>query len=139
MEICFDEEIMKRLITLAPPGLHEMMAMMKLMEKEMKQFTNIILDTAPTGHMLRFLELPNLAQDWFRVFFSLLYKYRGIVSLYNTGESLLYLSTRIQRLRKTLLDPKKTGVLVVTLPEKIVFKETEALLLGVKNLGLKAK
>lgn len=139
MDLCFDEEVMKRLISLAPPGLDQIMAMIKLMDREMESFDRILLDTAPTGHMLRFLELPHLVIDWFLVFLTILTKYRGVISLYHTKEFLLELKEKIERLKSLFIDPKKTGVLVVTILEKMVISETKRLIQGVERLGLKTQ
>ena len=37
-----------------------------------KGYDYYILDNAPTGHLLRFFELPELMQDWLRIFFLLI-------------------------------------------------------------------
>ena len=38
----------------------------------------VVMDTAPTGHALRLLEMPGLMQDWVRALMSILLKYQGV-------------------------------------------------------------
>src|SRR2546423_1007680 len=72
MEIKFDREAMRELVELAPPGIDEIAALgtiSDLLDEE--RYHTIILDTAPTGHLIRFLELPQVALSWIRTFMKL--------------------------------------------------------------------
>ncbi|MCF8012542.1 MAG: ArsA family ATPase [Clostridiales bacterium] len=139
-EIRFDREVMEKLITLAPPGLDEIMAIMKLLEPEIKsEFDAVVLDTAPTGHMLRFLELPELAREWLGVFFDLLMKYSGVVKMQKTAELLVEYTAKIRQLQTSFTDPSLTTFIGVTLPKQMVIAETKRLLDGVKRLGINSQ
>lgn len=137
MDVKFDREVMTELIALTPPGLDEVMAMMKLMElADQDEYALFILDTAPTGHLIRFLELPNLARDWFKTFFKLMLKYRGIVRLNKTAELMLQMAKGVRKIQESLLDAQKSIFLPVTIPESMGLAETEDLLQALVRLGI---
>jgi arsenite-transporting ATPase len=126
---------MSELISLTPPGLDELMALMKIMElSEEGEYDLCVLDTSPTGHLVRFLELTSLVQDWLRVFFKLLLKYKEVVRLREIGHQLLSLSGSIKRIQKTLSDPQKSEFVAITIPEAMGIAETERLLSSLKRL-----
>ena len=134
-DIKFDCEVARELISLTPPGLDELMALEKIMElSEEGKYDLCILDTSPTGHLLRFLELPSLVQDWLKVFFKLLLKYKEVVRLRKIGHQLLSLSGSIKRIQKTLSDPQKSEFVTITIPEAMGIAETERLLSSLKRL-----
>ena len=76
-DIPFDRRVMERMLDLSPPGLDEIMALVRAMEfLEAGRYDIFILDSAPTGHLLRLLELPELIDQWLKTFFGLLLKYK---------------------------------------------------------------
>ena len=48
-------------------------------------FDIFVLDTSPTGHLMRFLELPHLVREWLRAFFRLSHEIQGRGSLGRGG------------------------------------------------------
>ena len=65
----FEKEIMESFIDMTPPGIDEVMAIAAIVDYMDKgKFDLFILDTAPTGHLIRFLEMPELALDWLKFF-----------------------------------------------------------------------
>jgi len=137
LDIKFDREVMTELVSLSPPGLDEIMALKKIMEfSEDEKYDLFVLDTSPTGHLLRFLELPSLLLDWLRAIFKLLLKYKEVVELSRTAQKLLSLSKSIKRIQKTLTDPEKTEFVAITIPEAIAVAETEGLLSALKRLEI---
>ncbi len=134
LDIRFDREVMTELISLAPPGIDEIMALDKVMElRKANAFDLLILDTSPTGHLLRFLELPSLIRDWLNSFFRLMLKYRGVVRLAHAAEKALALSRNIRRIQQTLIDPKQTTFIAVTIPESLAVLELTRLLSAIKS------
>ena len=134
VDIKFDREVMTGLLTLAPPGLDEIMALDKIMDmKEEGKFDLFLLDTSPTGHLLRFLELPDMVREWLKAFFRLLLKYRGMVRLTGVAEKALALSRNVRRIQEALVDAKRTAFIAVTIPEAMGFLELERLIDALKN------
>ena len=128
-DIRFDRQVMTGMLDMAPPGLDEIMSLDKMMElRKEKTFDIFVLDTSPTGHLLRFLELPDLVRQWLRVFFRLLMKYKGVVRLTGAAEKALALSKNVRKIQETLTDIQKTRFVSVTIPERMAFLELERLI-----------
>ena len=91
MDIVFDREIMEEMIRCAPPALDEIFALNKIKEfADEGKFDLYVLDTAPTGHLIRFLGMPQIMRDWLKTFFRLPLKYRGVVRLNEVADKSLY-------------------------------------------------
>ena len=84
-DLAFDRTVMEDLIELAPPGMDELFAILAvveaLLEKRGSQFDVVVLDTAPTGHTLRLLALPETALAWIHAMLAILLKYRELIGL----------------------------------------------------------
>jgi arsenite/tail-anchored protein-transporting ATPase len=134
-QVQFDREAMQELISLAPPGIDEIAALSAVSDfLQQGTYTSVILDTAPTGHLLRFLELPAVALEWARTFIRLLLKYREFVSSSEVAEELIKLSKDIKRVIATLTDPAQCEFIAVTIPERMSLLETERLIEGIERL-----
>ncbi len=128
VDIKFDREVMTELVTFAPPGLDEIMALDRIMElREKREFDIFVLDTSPTGHLLRFLELPDMVREWLKAFFRLLLKYKGLVRLTRAAVRALAMSKNVRRIQETLADPRRTAFVAVTIPEAMGLLELERL------------
>ena len=128
IDIKFDREVMTELVTLAPPGLDEIMALNTIMDlRKEEKFDLFILDTSPTGHLLRFLELPDMVREWLRAFFRLLLKYKGLVKLTSAAEKALAMSRNIRRIQETLSNSERTNFVGITIPESMGVLELERL------------
>jgi arsenite-transporting ATPase len=137
VDMKFDREAMSELISLSPPGLDELMALRKIMEfSEEEEYDLYVLDTSPSGHLLRFLELPSLLLDWLRAVFKLLLKYKEVVGLGKTAQKLLSLSKGIERIQRTLTDPEKSEFVAITIPEAMAIAETGRLLSALERLRI---
>jgi arsenite-transporting ATPase len=124
----FDRQVMEELISLTPPGLDELMALMKIMDFiDAGQLDRYVLDLAPTGHALRFLETPTVVRQWFITFFRLLLKYQGIASLNKVAELLRQKSKQLRKVQKLLFDPQQCQFVTVTIPEAMAVLETKRL------------
>jgi arsenite-transporting ATPase len=125
MEIQFDREAMRELVELTPPGIDEIAALGTISELlDENRYDSIILDTAPTGHLIRFLELPQVALSWIRTFIKLLLKYQNIVRASEVAEELVALSKRIKRVLALLTDPELCEFVAVAIPERMSLEET---------------
>ena len=128
-DIKFDREVMTEILELAPPGLDEIMSLDTIMDlRNDEEFDVFVLDTSPTGHLLRFLELPDLVREWLKAFFRLLLKYKGVVRLTGAAEKALALSKNVRRIQEALVDSQKTAFVAVTIPEAMGLLELERLL-----------
>lgn len=135
LDIKFDREVLAGLIDLAPPGLDEIMALLKLTEPEIqKSFDIFVLDSAPTGHLVRFLEMPDVAKEWLGSFFKVMLKYRDIVQLDRTTNLMLEIARSVRTLQEKLLNSEETAFIGVAVPEEMVVSETKRLFSGLEQL-----
>jgi arsenite-transporting ATPase len=121
------------LVALAPPGIDELAAIIDVLQalggsSGAAQFDLIVIDTAPTGHALRLLEMPALVHDWVRTVMAILLKYQPVVGVGDLGAVLLGLSQGLGRLRALLADPARTRFAVVTRAAALPRAETVRLL-----------
>jgi arsenite-transporting ATPase len=122
----------------AMPGADEAAAMQLLIEYlDDPRFDRVVVDTAPTGHTLRLLELPDVMDSMVGRLLSVRESLSGMVGSLgglfgddDTAETatLSELSERIERLRAALQDPARTDFRVVTVPEELSVVESERLI-----------
>ena len=131
VELSADRDAMRDLIELAPPGLDELMAMVEVsdtLEASARAGILVVLDTAPSGHALRLLEMPALVHDWVKTLMAIVLKYQPVVGVGELGAVLLRMSQGLGRLRALLTDQSRTAFLVVTRPAVLPVAETRRLL-----------
>lgn len=137
LDITFDREAMEHLLDLAPPGLDELMALTRVMDHlDGGRYDLVVLDTAPSGHTLRLLELPGLIHDWLKLFFQLLLKYRTVLRVPALSQDLVELSKAVKRLRALLADPHQAACYLVTVPTALGLAETDDLITGFERLQI---
>ena len=135
LEIQFDREAMRELVELTPPGIDEIAALGTISDLvDENRYKSIVIDTAPTGHVLRFLELPEVALSWVRTFIKLLLKYQHVVHANRIAEELVALSKNIKRVIALLTDPKLAEFVGVAIPEQMSLEETSDLAKSLKLL-----
>lgn len=133
----FDRPVMEELISLTPPGLDELMALMKIMDfMEEGKFDRYILDLAPTGHALRFLETPGMVRQWFITFFRLLLKYQGVVRLTRVATLLRDKSKQLRRVEQLLPNVERCQFIAVAIPEAMAVLETGRFLHRLADLSI---
>ena len=125
MEIKFEREAMRELVELTPPGIDEIAALGAISDLlDENRYHSIILDTAPTGHLIRFLELPQVALSWIRTFMKLLLKYQNVVKATEVAEELVALSKSIKRVSALLTDAERCEFVGVAIAERMSLEET---------------
>jgi len=136
MTLDYDAEAMRRLLEIAPPGADELFAINRLADLIADpSLAGVIVDTAPTGHFLRLLDLPREAGEWVREFMRLLLRYKELVPPASLGEELVRASRALKDLDETLRSDR-AAVIVVTRPERIVVAETKRLLDDLRRRGI---
>ncbi|MBP1968287.1 arsenite-transporting ATPase [Virgibacillus natechei] len=146
------EEVHRQLDTAkASPGADEAALFDKLITiilEERDNFDKIIFDTAPTGHTIRLLSLPELMGVWIEGLLKKRQKTNeNYASLLNDGEPVedpIYdvLRTRQERFskaREILLDGKETGFIFVVNPERLPILETKKAIELLDNYHLHVK
>jgi arsenite-transporting ATPase len=114
------------------PGLDEAMAFDELLKHlENPEWDVIVFDTAPTGHTLRFLALPEIIENWADKIIKIHRVTGGIRSLMfgakegeKMREELEKFRRRVLHVRRILCNPEVTRFTLVTIPEKMGVNET---------------
>ena len=137
VDIAFDTEIMDAFIDMLPPGIDEVMALTSIIDFiDNNKFDIFILDTAPTGHLIRFLEMPELAIAWLKFFFNLFLKYRDIYRMPRLSAFMVDLSKKIKKLLALLRDSNKTLFTPISILTEMSYEETIDLINAVKCLKI---
>jgi arsenite/tail-anchored protein-transporting ATPase len=135
MEIKFDREAMRELVELTPPGIDEIAALGTISDLlDVERYDTIVLDTAPTGHLIRFLELPQVALSWIRTFMKLLLKYKDVMRANQVAEELVALSKSIKKVLALLTDAGRCEFVGVAIPERMSLEETVDLAKSLEKL-----
>jgi len=137
LDLTFDREVMERIMDLSPPGIDELMALAAVMNfLTPKGYDLLVLDAAPTGHLIRLLELPEIIEGWLKAFFSLFLKYRKVFRLPGISERLVGLSKDLKRLRAILRDPSRAALYGVSILTEMSFAETTDLVAACRRLEI---
>jgi arsenite-transporting ATPase len=132
------------------PGADEAAAMQLLLEyMDDERFDRVVVDTAPTGHTLRLLELPEVMDSMV----GRLVQFRdrlggmmdGISGMFGDGDDessrdqfgdLDAVKERVERLRAVLTDPTRTDFRVVLVPEEMSVLEAQRLTDRLNEFGV---
>jgi arsenite-transporting ATPase len=137
MTVAYDADAMKKLVEIAPPGADELFAITRLADLIADDSqAAIIVDTAPTGHFLRLIDLPATAGEWVREFMRILLRYRELIPAGSLGEELIRASKALHALEDAMRSDS-TRVIVVTRPERIVIAESKRLVNEVGQRGMR--
>ncbi|MFC4356839.1 ArsA family ATPase [Halobium salinum] len=131
----------------AMPGADEAAAMRQLLEYlDDPRFDRVVVDTAPTGHTLRLLQLPEMLDSMVGRIAKLRERFSGMMDgmkgMFGAGADptdapgLDELQERIERLRRVLQDPERTDFRVVMVPEEMSVVESERLVSRLGEFGI---
>lgn len=132
------------------PGIDELAAFDKFLHyMQRKEYDVIIFDTAPTGHTLRFLSLPNVLDSWLGKIIKVRMQLSGVFNLFKkflpfgnpssegSGvEQLEKMKEMIAEARKILSNPKQTHYNIVLIPEEMSILESERSLTVLKDYSI---
>ncbi len=142
-----DQEDIESVFALPIPGMDEVMGFKTIVDSiDEAKFDKYIVDTAPTGHALRLLTLPELLDDWIKVLAKMRWKYRYMVTSfggkYNPDEGddfLLEMKKTVKRIENLLKDQTRCEFIAVTIPEDMAILETERLVNTLGKYGIKVR
>jgi len=127
-----DQEDIEGLMDAALPGMDELAAYLEIAEwVKQDRYYRIIIDTAPTGHTLRLLEMPELIHRWLIALDSLLAKHRymrqrfgGDNRLDHLDRFILGMNDSLKVLQALMLDAQRCRFILVMLAESMSVAES---------------
>ncbi len=142
-----DQEDIDSIFALPIPGIDEVMGFKMIVDLiEEGKFDKYIVDTAPTGHALRLLTLPELLDDWIKVMAKMRWKYRYMVTTFrgrykpDEGDDFLVeMKKTVKRIEGLLRDSQRCEFIAVTIPEDMAILETERLIKRLDQYGMKVR
>ena len=140
-DVAYDRAAARDLIDLSPPGIDEIFGILSVSEALLPRggaarYDLVVLDTAPTGHALRLLEMPATALEWVRTLLSILLKYRKVTGLGNLASNLLEIARQMREFLTLLHDSRQTRMVVITRAAQLPLLETGRLLRRLKQLKI---
>lgn len=142
-----DKEDIDSVLALPIPGIDEVMGFKKIIDMiEEGTFDKYIVDTAPTGHALRLLAMPELLDDWIKVLAKMRWKYRYMVTSFageyrpdSADDFLMSMKKTVKKIEGLLKDDKRCEFIVVTIPEDMAVKETERMVKSLNRYNVKVR
>ena len=138
LKLAYGPEAWRRIVAQALPGIDEMLsliAVMDLLEQGEQQL--VVLDTAPTGHLLRFLEMPTAMGDWLGWIFKLWIKYQDVAGRVELMGRLRTLRQRVMQAQKKLQDPAYTEFIGVVQAQSAILAEASRLTQTLNDRGMR--
>ncbi|TYI83827.1 hypothetical protein E1A91_D05G320200v1 [Gossypium mustelinum] len=142
------------LLDTPPPGLDEAIAISKVMQflesPQYSMFTRIVFDTAPTGHTLRLLSLPDFLDASIGKILKLRQKIASatsaIKSVFGQEETKQNAADKLERLRERMVkvrdlfrDADSTEFVIVTIPTVMAVSESSRLSASLKKENVPVK
>jgi arsenite-transporting ATPase len=133
------------------PGIDEIAAIDKFLQyMRSRDYDAVIFDTAPTGHTLRFLSLPDVLNSWVGKMIMLRMRLSGLTNVVkrilpfakedekaDSGlEQLQAMKARVEEAKKVLTDGKKTFYNLVMIPEEMSVLESERSMATLNQFGI---
>ncbi|KAI2510597.1 hypothetical protein MHU86_3865 [Fragilaria crotonensis] len=137
-----------------PPGLDELVALANVLDSDKTtEYDVVVVDTAPTGHTLRLLALPQFLDGFLGKLLKLRLKLSGLASslqaLFGSAEAKQRAQTvddavakleefrvKMSKLKATLSNSKQTSFVVVSIPTKMSVAESKRLVAELTNQGV---
>jgi arsenite-transporting ATPase len=111
-----------------------------LIRGEDERFDLIIFDTAPTGHTLRLIRMPELMEAWIKALSRSRRAMLGIEQDDKQDPIMITLNERLERLRllrARLVSGRTTGFVLVLIPERLPIEETSRAIEQLDDAGVK--
>lgn len=111
-----------------------------LIRGEDERFDLIIFDTAPTGHTLRLIRMPELMEAWIRALSRSRRAMLGVEQDDKQDPIMITLTERLERLRllrARLVSGRTTGFVLVLIPERLPIEETSRAIEQLDDAGVK--
>ena len=137
LQVAYGPEAWRQIVSQALPGIDEVLSLLALIDLlEQEEQALVVLDTAPTGHLLRFLAMPTALNDWLSWIFKLWIKHQDVAGHTALMGRLRQLRLRVVQAQKKLKDPGYTEFIGVVQHSRPVLAEAARLTQQLTALGI---
>jgi arsenite-transporting ATPase len=138
VDLWFERQFFSRLLESVPPGVDEILAVLRVVDLVRGRSSRVLIDMAPTGHALDLLRTPDRILAWTRLLLKSLAHHRTLALARDAGVKIAELGKGVRDLSRFLKNPRETRVYVVMLPEALPDRQTERLIAELSKLRLSA-
>jgi len=136
VDLWFERQFFSRLLESVPPGVDEILAVLRVVDLVRMRSSRVLIDMAPTGHALDLLRTPDRILVWTRLLLKSLAHHRTLALARDAGVKIAELGKGVRDLSKFLKNSRETRVYVVMLPEALPDRQTERLIAELSKLRL---
>lgn len=136
LDLWFERQLFTQLLESVPPGLDEILAVLRVLDLVQGRSSRVLIDMAPTGHALDLLRTPNRILVWTRLLLKSLAHHRTLALARDAAVKIAELGKSVRELSGFLQNPRHTRVYTVMLPEALPDRQTERLIAELSKLRL---
>jgi arsenite-transporting ATPase len=138
LDVSLDRKFLLALLDVVPPGVDEIFAIFGILDL-LRLGGRVVIDMAPTGHALELLRTPARLLAWTRLLLKTLAAHRTLPFAQDAAVEVATLAQNVRELAAVLQDPKRSRIVVVSLPEPLPDYETRRLLKDLSELRAPVK
>jgi arsenite/tail-anchored protein-transporting ATPase len=136
VDLWFERQLFSQLLESVPPGLDEILAVLRVLDLVRRGSGRVLIDMAPTGHALDLLRTPDRILVWARLLLKSLAHHRTLALARDAGVKIAELGESVRDLLDFLKDAGHTRIFAVMLPESLPDRQTERLIAELSKLRL---
>lgn len=136
VDLWFERQLFSQLLESVPPGLDEILAVLRVFDLVRGRASRVLIDMAPTGHALDLLRTPDRILVWTKLLLISLAHHRTLALARDAGVKIAELGKSVRELVEFLKNSRQTCVYVVMLPEALPDRQTERLIAELSKLRL---
>jgi arsenite-transporting ATPase len=136
VDLWFERQLFSQLLESVPPGLDEILAVLRVLELVQGHSSHVLIDMAPTGHALDLLRTPDRILVWTKLLLKSLAHHRTLALARDAAVKIAELGQSVRELLELLENPSRTRIYAVMLPEALPDRQTERLIAELSKLRL---
>lgn len=136
VDLWFERRLFTQLLESVPPGLDEILAVLRVLDLLQRPSSRVLIDMAPTGHALDLLRTPERILVWTRLLLKSLAHHRTLALARDAGAKIAELGKDVRDFLGVLRNPRRTRVYAVMLPEALPDRQTERLIAELAKLRI---
>lgn len=136
VDLWFERQLFSQLLESVPPGLDEILAVIRVLDLVRGHTSRVLVDMAPTGHALELLRTPDRILVWTRLLLKSLAHHRTLALARDAAVKIAELGKSVRELLELLENSGQTRIYAVMLPEALPDRQTERLIAELSKLRL---